>query len=189
MTNNSLTILAPSPINFWTSSEPETLIKVHSVWCATARARSVFPVPGGPYSNTPWKNWIEYIKKATFTLYRTVYLQDVFLNQFPYLKSVLMSSILLLNTLFLIIETLSSSNDNTDFQYKMNTISLLESFEWLDGFTISCSTTPQLLHNICEQHWTPNGNLNNLLSAFRFSDHTSFGDSELLFCRGLLRNA
>ena len=56
MTNNSLTILAPSPINFWTSSEPETLIKVHSVWCATARARSVFPVPGGPYSNTPWKN-------------------------------------------------------------------------------------------------------------------------------------
>lgn len=58
MTNNSLTILAPSPINFWTSSEPETLIKVHSVWCATARARSVFPVPGGPYSNTPWKNWM-----------------------------------------------------------------------------------------------------------------------------------
>ena len=47
-----------------------------------------------------------------------------------------MSSIFLLNTLFLIIETLSSSNDNTDFQYKMNTISLLESFEWLDGFTI-----------------------------------------------------
>ena len=47
-----------------------------------------------------------------------------------------MSSILLLNTLFFIIETLSSSNDNTDFEYKMNTISLLESFEWLDGFTI-----------------------------------------------------
>lgn len=129
-----------------------------------------------------------YIKKATFTPYSTVYLQDVFLNQFPYLKSVLMSSILLLNTLFLIIETLSSSNDNTDFQYKMNTISLLESFEWLDGFTISYSTTPQLLHNICEQHWNPNRNLNNLLSVFWFSDHTSFGDSELLFCRGLLRH-
>ena len=28
---------------------------MHSVWCATARARRVFPVPGGPYSNTPWK--------------------------------------------------------------------------------------------------------------------------------------
>ena len=65
-----------------------------------------------------------YIKKATFTPYSTVYLQDVFLNQFPYLKSVLMSSILLLVTLFLIIETLSSSNDNTDFEYKMNIISL-----------------------------------------------------------------
>lgn len=55
MTNSSLTILAPSPMNFWTNSEPETRIKVHSVWCATARARSVFPVPGGPYSNTPWE--------------------------------------------------------------------------------------------------------------------------------------
>ncbi len=28
-------------------------MKVHSVWWATARASSVFPVPGGPYSNTP----------------------------------------------------------------------------------------------------------------------------------------
>ena len=128
MTNNSLTILAPSPINFWTSSEPETLIKVHSVWCATARARSVFPVPGGPYSNTPWKNLMistsilkklhlhrtvlsifkmflfksislyeicvdvllcfndihMYIKKATFTPYSIIYLQDVsFLINFP----------------------------------------------------------------------------------------------------------
>ena len=136
MTNNSLTILAPSPINFWTSSEPETLIKVHSVWCATARARSVFPVPGGPYSNTPWKNLMIstcILKKATFTPYRTVYLQDVFLNQFPYLKSVLMSSILLLNTLFLITETLSSSNDNTDFEYKMNIISLTGKV-WITGW-------------------------------------------------------
>ena len=55
ITNSSLTILAPSPMNFWTNSEPETLINVHSVWWATARASSVFPVPGGPYSNTPWR--------------------------------------------------------------------------------------------------------------------------------------
>jgi hypothetical protein len=28
-------------------------MKVQSVWCATARASSVLPVPGGPYSSTP----------------------------------------------------------------------------------------------------------------------------------------
>jgi len=38
---------------FCTSSDPETLMKVQSVWCATARASSVFPVPGGPYMRTP----------------------------------------------------------------------------------------------------------------------------------------
>lgn len=27
------------------------------VWCATARASSVFPVPGGPYSSTPCRIW------------------------------------------------------------------------------------------------------------------------------------
>lgn len=44
---------------FWTSSLPETLMKVQSVWCATALARRVLPVPGGPYNNTPWKHNIE----------------------------------------------------------------------------------------------------------------------------------
>lgn len=29
-------------------------MKVHSVWWATALASKVFPVPGGPYSNTPY---------------------------------------------------------------------------------------------------------------------------------------
>ena len=52
--NNYLTILAPSPIYFWTSYEPITLIKQASVLFATARATSVFPVPGGPNSNTPF---------------------------------------------------------------------------------------------------------------------------------------
>lgn len=28
-------------------------MKQHSVWCATALASRVFPVPGGPYSRTP----------------------------------------------------------------------------------------------------------------------------------------
>ena len=32
---------------------------MHSVWCATARASSVFPVPGGPYSNTPWNKGMD----------------------------------------------------------------------------------------------------------------------------------
>ena len=37
-----------SPTYFWTSSEPMTRIKQASVRFATARALSVFPVPGGP---------------------------------------------------------------------------------------------------------------------------------------------
>lgn len=40
-------------MNFWTSSEPDTLMKVQSVWWATALASRVFPVPGGPYNSTP----------------------------------------------------------------------------------------------------------------------------------------
>lgn len=46
--NSSRTILAPSPTYFWTSSLPITLIKQASVLLATALARSVLPVPGGP---------------------------------------------------------------------------------------------------------------------------------------------
>ena len=53
ITNNSRTILDPSPIYFCTNSDPETRIKQQSVWWATARASRVFPVPGGPYINTP----------------------------------------------------------------------------------------------------------------------------------------
>mmetsp|Transcript_29321 Transcript_29321/g.62860 ORF Transcript_29321/g.62860 Transcript_29321/m.62860 type:complete len:218 (+) Transcript_29321:1076-1729(+) len=45
---SSRTIRAPSPTYFWTSSEPMTRMKQASVRLATARAVSVFPVPGGP---------------------------------------------------------------------------------------------------------------------------------------------
>jgi hypothetical protein len=31
-------------------------MKQQLVWCATARARRVFPVPGGPYNNTLYNN-------------------------------------------------------------------------------------------------------------------------------------
>mmetsp|Transcript_20851 Transcript_20851/g.47169 ORF Transcript_20851/g.47169 Transcript_20851/m.47169 type:complete len:257 (-) Transcript_20851:301-1071(-) len=51
--NNSRTIRAPSPTYFCTSSEPMTRMKHASVLFATARAVSVLPVPGGPYSRTP----------------------------------------------------------------------------------------------------------------------------------------
>lgn len=133
MTNNSLTILAPSPINFWTSSEPETLIKVHSVWCATARARSVFPVPGGPYSNTPWKNWM-----ISTCILKKLHLHRTGLFIF---KMFFKINFLICNLCWCLPFCFLSlyswwSNDNTDFEYKMNTISLLESFEWLDRFTI-----------------------------------------------------
>mmetsp|Transcript_29490 Transcript_29490/g.63507 ORF Transcript_29490/g.63507 Transcript_29490/m.63507 type:complete len:254 (-) Transcript_29490:543-1304(-) len=53
ITNSSLTMREPSPMYFCTSSEPETRMKVQSVWWATARASRVLPVPGGPYSSTP----------------------------------------------------------------------------------------------------------------------------------------
>lgn len=51
--NTSLTILGPSPKYFYTNSDPTTLINDAVVDCATALAIIVFPVPGGPYINTP----------------------------------------------------------------------------------------------------------------------------------------
>merc|ERR1719266_2034376 len=53
ISNSSLTILAPSPTYFCTSSEPITLMKQASVLFATALAQRVLPVPGGPYNKTP----------------------------------------------------------------------------------------------------------------------------------------
>eukprot|EP01033_Poteriospumella_lacustris_P007080 gene7080-gene7788 len=54
ITNNSRTMRDPSPIYFWTNSDPDTRMNVQSVWWATARANNVLPVPGGPYNNTPF---------------------------------------------------------------------------------------------------------------------------------------
>lgn len=53
MANASLTSLAPSPMNICTSSGPASLRNVELVCAAQALARSVFPVPGSPYSSTP----------------------------------------------------------------------------------------------------------------------------------------
>ena len=49
----SLTNLAPSPMNFWTSSEATISIKVALALVATALANKVLPVPGGPYNKMP----------------------------------------------------------------------------------------------------------------------------------------
>eukprot|EP00835_Amoeboradix_gromovi_P000933 NODE_35_length_31537_cov_0.293403.p15 type:complete len:162 gc:universal NODE_35_length_31537_cov_0.293403:15704-16189(+) len=54
ISNNSRTIRAPSPTYFCTSSLPITLMNVASVLLATALAHNVLPVPGGPYSSTPF---------------------------------------------------------------------------------------------------------------------------------------
>lgn len=43
ITNSSRTIRDPSPINFCTNSDPDTRMKVHSVWWATALASKVLP--------------------------------------------------------------------------------------------------------------------------------------------------
>mmetsp|Transcript_31688 Transcript_31688/g.75270 ORF Transcript_31688/g.75270 Transcript_31688/m.75270 type:complete len:240 (+) Transcript_31688:130-849(+) len=49
----SRTSLAPSPMNICTSCGPASLRNVALVCAAQARAMSVLPVPGGPYSRTP----------------------------------------------------------------------------------------------------------------------------------------
>mmetsp|Transcript_18558 Transcript_18558/g.63251 ORF Transcript_18558/g.63251 Transcript_18558/m.63251 type:complete len:233 (+) Transcript_18558:289-987(+) len=51
--NTSRTMRGPSPRYFCTNSEPTTRMNAAVVWCATALASMVFPVPGGPYSSTP----------------------------------------------------------------------------------------------------------------------------------------
>ena len=65
ISNSSRIIRAPSPTYFWTSSEPITRIKVASVRLATARAQSVFPVPGGPNSKTPFGGSIPRLTKRS----------------------------------------------------------------------------------------------------------------------------
>ena len=51
--NKSRTRLAPTPTNISTNSEPEIEKKGVPASPATALARRVLPVPGGPTSNTP----------------------------------------------------------------------------------------------------------------------------------------
>ena len=47
-------VFFPSMTYFCTSSDPMTRMKQASVLLATALAQSVLPVPGGPYSSTPF---------------------------------------------------------------------------------------------------------------------------------------
>ena len=51
--NRSRTRAAPTPTNISTNSEPDMEKKGTPASPATARAKSVFPVPGGPISSTP----------------------------------------------------------------------------------------------------------------------------------------
>jgi hypothetical protein len=51
--NKSLTLLAPTPTNISTKSDPEILKKGTFDSPATAFANRVLPVPGGPTSRTP----------------------------------------------------------------------------------------------------------------------------------------
>ena len=52
--NKSLTLLAPTPTNISTKSEPEMLKNGTPASPATAFAKRVFPVPGGPTRRTPF---------------------------------------------------------------------------------------------------------------------------------------
>ncbi len=51
---SSRTRRAPSPMYFWTSSEPTRRMKVALVLLETAFAKRVLPVPGSPTSRTPF---------------------------------------------------------------------------------------------------------------------------------------
>ena len=51
--NISLTLAAPTPTNISTKSEPDIVKNGTSASPATALARSVLPVPGGPTIRTP----------------------------------------------------------------------------------------------------------------------------------------
>lgn len=51
--NRSRTLEAPTPTKISTKSEPEVAIKGTFASPAQALASIVFPVPGGPESNTP----------------------------------------------------------------------------------------------------------------------------------------
>jgi hypothetical protein len=63
--NISLINLADSPIYLSTIAEETTFKKLHSSVDATALAKSVFPVPGGPYNNTPFGGFIPTLKKSS----------------------------------------------------------------------------------------------------------------------------
>ena len=52
--NISRTLLAPTPTNISTKSEPEIVKKGTPASPAIALANSVLPVPGGPTSNAPF---------------------------------------------------------------------------------------------------------------------------------------
>ena len=53
LAKRSLTLEAPTPTNISTNSEPETLKKGTFASPATALAKRVLPVPGGPTKRTP----------------------------------------------------------------------------------------------------------------------------------------
>ncbi len=55
--NKSRTLDAPTPTNISTKSDPDNEKKGTLASPATALAKSVFPVPGGPTSNAPWVFW------------------------------------------------------------------------------------------------------------------------------------
>ena len=70
--NISLTLEAPTPTNISTKSEPDIVKNGTFASPATALAKRVFPVPGGPTINTPlgifppsfW-NLVGSLKKST----------------------------------------------------------------------------------------------------------------------------
>ena len=58
MSNTPCIIFSPTPTHFEPISATSTLIKFPSTAAARASASKVFPVPDGPYSSTPFGNFV-----------------------------------------------------------------------------------------------------------------------------------
>ena len=72
LAKRSLTLLAPTPTNISTNSEPDMLKNGTLASPATARASNVLPVPGGPIKSTPFgiraptvANFLGYFRNST----------------------------------------------------------------------------------------------------------------------------
>ena len=106
--NKSRTLLAPTPTNISTNSDPEILKKGTSASPATALASIVLPVPGGPTNNTPLgifaptdSNFLGYFRNSTTSCRSCLasslpatFLNDILSFSLPYSRALLLPKLI-----------------------------------------------------------------------------------------------